>query len=84
MDLLTSDGWLPSYSVPAILLQIKLAISNITPRPARLHPQYWDRPYTAKEALNGYTRAAALHGWKVLNAAEIKTLVTSHQKEIMS
>ncbi|KAI6022680.1 hypothetical protein EDC04DRAFT_2575002, partial [Pisolithus marmoratus] len=65
MDLLTSDGWLPSYSVSAILLQIKLAISNPIPRPARLHPHYWDRPYTAKEALNGYTRAAALHGWKV-------------------
>ncbi|KAI6110185.1 hypothetical protein EDD16DRAFT_1612745 [Pisolithus croceorrhizus] len=65
MDLLTSDGWLPCYSVPAILLQIKLAISNPFPSPARLHPHHWDRPYTAKEALSGYTRAAALHGWKV-------------------
>ncbi|KAI6096682.1 hypothetical protein EDD16DRAFT_1671551 [Pisolithus croceorrhizus] len=73
MDLLTSDGlaenlspkFYSSSSVPAILLQIKLAISNPFPSPARLHPHHWDRPYTAKEALSGYTRAAALHGWKV-------------------
>lgn len=41
MDLLTSDGWLPSYSIPAILLQIKLAISNLEPQPARL-AQNWN------------------------------------------
>jgi ubiquitin-conjugating enzyme E2 Q len=52
MDLLTSDGWLPSYryvpiaspdgvsnfalSISAVLMQIKLAISNLDPKPARL------------------------------------------------
>ncbi|KAG6331639.1 hypothetical protein ID866_7452 [Astraeus odoratus] len=35
-------------------------------------------PYTPTEALEGYTRAAALHGWKVLNAAEIRRLVMNH------
>ena len=34
-------GWLPSYSIAAVLLQIKLAISNLDPRPARLAPN-WD------------------------------------------
>ena len=57
-------GWLPSYSIGAILLQIKLAISNLDPRPARLSPQ-WDVPYGVHEALEGFKRAANTHGWKV-------------------
>ncbi|KAI0643473.1 hypothetical protein C8Q79DRAFT_979163 [Trametes meyenii] len=64
MDLLTADGWLPSYSISAVLLQIKLAISNLEPRPARL-AQNWDAPYGMYEALEGYKRAATTHGWKV-------------------
>ncbi|KAI0738313.1 hypothetical protein C8Q80DRAFT_1275827 [Daedaleopsis nitida] len=64
MDLLTADGWLPSYSISAILLQIKLAISNLDPRPARL-AQAWDMPYGMQEALEGYKRAANVHGWKI-------------------
>ncbi|KAG5647979.1 hypothetical protein DXG03_007013 [Asterophora parasitica] len=64
MDLLTSDGWLPSYSIPAVLMQIKLAISNLDPKPARLAADF-HRPYGAEEALIGYKRAAATHGWKV-------------------
>ncbi|EIW74242.1 hypothetical protein CONPUDRAFT_85969 [Coniophora puteana RWD-64-598 SS2] len=64
MDLLTSDGWLPSYTISAILLQIKLAISNLDPRPARL-AQNWSMPYSPHEALEGYERAARTHGWKI-------------------
>ncbi|KAI0086019.1 hypothetical protein BDY19DRAFT_962578 [Irpex rosettiformis] len=64
MDLLTADGWLPSYSISAILLQIKLAISNLDPRPARLAAN-WDRPYTMQEAIAGYKRAAQAHGWRI-------------------
>ncbi|KAF8880314.1 hypothetical protein BD779DRAFT_1549574 [Infundibulicybe gibba] len=64
MDLLTSDGWLPSYSIPAVLMQIKLAISNLDPRPARLAYD-WQRAYAPAEALEGYKRAAATHGWQV-------------------
>ncbi|KAJ7758189.1 hypothetical protein DFH07DRAFT_958531 [Mycena maculata] len=29
MDLLTSDGWLPIYSIPIVLMQIKVTISNL-------------------------------------------------------
>ncbi|KAF7320888.1 UBIQUITIN-CONJUGAT-2 domain-containing protein [Mycena chlorophos] len=64
MDLLTSDGWLPSYSIPAVLMQIKLAISNLDPRPARLAPN-WTSPYSVSESLAGFKRAAAAHGWTV-------------------
>ncbi|KAK0467149.1 uncharacterized protein EV420DRAFT_1507476 [Desarmillaria tabescens] len=64
MDLLTSDGWLPSYSIPAVIMQIKLAISNLDPRPARLAKD-WHREYHVYEALEGYKRAAAAHGWQI-------------------
>ena len=36
---LSFSGWLPSYSISAVLMQIKLAISNLDPRPARLAPR---------------------------------------------
>ncbi|KAK1224011.1 hypothetical protein PQX77_013106 [Marasmius sp. AFHP31] len=66
MDLLTSSGWLPSYSIAAILIQIKLAISNPDPRPARLlGGGGWKRPYQVMEALEGYKRAASTHGWQL-------------------
>lgn len=64
MDLLTADGWLPSYSISAVLMQIKLAISNLDPRPARLSSDY-DRPYGVSESLIGFKRAAATHGWQI-------------------
>ncbi|KDQ51732.1 hypothetical protein JAAARDRAFT_497248 [Jaapia argillacea MUCL 33604] len=69
MDLLTSDGWLPSYNIPSILLQIRLAISNLDPRPARLATN-WDQPYGVHEALEGFRRAATTHGWKVPEGLE--------------
>ncbi|KAF9788386.1 hypothetical protein BJ322DRAFT_1002310 [Thelephora terrestris] len=64
MDLLTTDGWLPSYSIPAVLLQIKMAISNPDPKPARL-AQNWDMPYSMREAVEGFKRAASHHGWRI-------------------
>ncbi|TCD64374.1 hypothetical protein EIP91_004205 [Steccherinum ochraceum] len=69
MDLLTADGWLPSYSIPAVLLQIKLAISNLDPRPGRLSSD-WDKPYTIQESVVGFQRAAAFHGWRVPEGLE--------------
>ncbi|KAI0703481.1 hypothetical protein BC835DRAFT_1028647 [Cytidiella melzeri] len=69
MDLLTADGWLPSYSISAVLLQIKLAISNLDPRPARL-ASTWNHPYSMHEAIEGYKRAAQTHGWKIPQGIE--------------
>ncbi|CAK5263224.1 unnamed protein product [Mycena citricolor] len=62
MDLLTADNWMPTYSIPAVLMQIRLAISNLDPRPARLAPN-WKLAYSPSEALAGFKRAAATHGW---------------------
>jgi hypothetical protein len=45
-------------------MQIKLAISNPDPRPARLAPNY-QQHYSPMEALEGYKRAANAHGWQV-------------------
>ncbi|GAA5925491.1 uncharacterized protein JCM15063_005038 [Sporobolomyces koalae] len=72
MDLLTSDGWLSSYSISAVLLQIRMAISNLDPRPARLASN-WNEPYSIEEAVVGFKRAAATHGWKV--PQELETIV---------
>ncbi|BGP24987.1 hypothetical protein JCM10295v2_003907 [Rhodotorula toruloides] len=63
MDLLTSDGWSSVYTIDAILLQIRM--SNLEPRPGRLDPQDWNIPYTMDEAIAGFRRAAATHGWTV-------------------
>ncbi|KAH8929227.1 hypothetical protein BT69DRAFT_1276502 [Atractiella rhizophila] len=72
MDLLTTDGWSSIYQIEAILLQIRMAISNLEPRPARLDPQRWNQPYTMWEAVQGYERACAAHGWQV--PPEIKAM----------
>jgi len=54
MDLLVQDGWVPSYSIAAVLLQIRMAISSLEPRPARLaRGGDWKRPYGAQEAFEG-------------------------------
>ncbi|KAJ3509436.1 hypothetical protein NLJ89_g5227 [Agrocybe chaxingu] len=73
MDLLTTDGWLPSYSISAILMQIRLAISNLEPRPARLAPN-WNTPYGIEESLVGYKRAAATHNWTIVSLDAMYTL----------
>ncbi|GAA6000083.1 hypothetical protein JCM10207_006044 [Rhodosporidiobolus poonsookiae] len=65
MDLLTNDGWLSSYSIEAILLQIRMAMSNLEPRPARLDSHSWDTPYNMEEAIAGFKRAAATHNWTI-------------------
>ncbi|TFK70490.1 hypothetical protein BDN72DRAFT_838836 [Pluteus cervinus] len=64
MDLLTSSNWLPVYRVPAVLLQVKLALSSLDPKPARLASN-WAQPYTIQEAREGYLRSARTHGWQV-------------------
>lgn len=47
----------PICSFSSGLLCIKLAISKLDPRPARLAPN-WNIPYSVSEALEGYKRAA--------------------------
>ena len=63
MDLLTTDGWLPSYSIESVLLQVYLQISSIDPQPARL--QIPKSSYQLQEAMDAFERVAKDHGWKI-------------------
>ncbi|GAA5950707.1 hypothetical protein JCM21900_000486 [Sporobolomyces salmonicolor] len=65
MDLLTTDGWSSVYTIDAILLQIRMAMSSLEPKPGRLDPHHWNTPYAMDEAVAGFKRAAATHGWAV-------------------
>ncbi|KAJ3279636.1 hypothetical protein HK104_001273 [Borealophlyctis nickersoniae] len=66
MDLLTMSGWSPAYSIEATLLQIRMALTSVEPRPARLSQQHgWDRGYSPAEAIDAFVRVARQHGWEV-------------------
>jgi len=47
-----------------------MAMSNLQPNPARLDPGNWNVPYEMVEAVAGFKRAAATHGWKVPDELE--------------
>jgi ubiquitin-conjugating enzyme E2 Q len=64
MELLTNSGWLPSTRMESVLLQIRLAISSLDPRPARLENGSRG-DYGIGEAVEAYLRACQTHGWKV-------------------
>lgn len=36
MELLTNSGWSPVSSVESVLLQVRMAMSSLDPKPARL------------------------------------------------
>ncbi|KAI5863513.1 hypothetical protein GGS23DRAFT_596687 [Durotheca rogersii] len=67
MELLTNSGWSPANSLEAVLLQVRMAICNTVPQPARLQRVSRPNPgdYSIAEAISAYTRAARLHGWEV-------------------
>ncbi|KAI0479178.1 hypothetical protein GGR56DRAFT_365593 [Xylariaceae sp. FL0804] len=70
MELLTNTGWSPANSLESVLLQVRLAICSLDPRPARLEPRGGHVPaqysrYNIGEAVEAYRRAAAVHGWEV-------------------
>ncbi|GAA5856066.1 hypothetical protein JCM9279_006494 [Rhodotorula babjevae] len=70
--LLTTDGWSSVYTIEAILLQIRMAMSNLEPKPARLDQgKQWNQAYSMEEAIAGFRRAAQTHGWQV--PAELDT-----------
>jgi ubiquitin-conjugating enzyme E2 Q len=67
MELLTNSGWTAVSSIEGVLLQVRMAISNLEPKPARLEstskqPQ---RDYGVSEAMQAYIRACNTHGWEV-------------------
>ncbi|KAF8881664.1 hypothetical protein CPB84DRAFT_1817227 [Gymnopilus junonius] len=65
----TGGGSICMDLISAVLMQIRLALSNLEPRPARL-AQDWNRPYDVHESLAGFKRAAATHNWKVPQGLE--------------
>lgn len=68
MELLTNNGWLVTNSIESVLLQIRIAMSSLDPRPARLEGgrgqagQSW---YSVGEAVDAYKRACRIHGWQI-------------------
>ncbi|KAJ4424188.1 hypothetical protein N0V82_001054 [Gnomoniopsis sp. IMI 355080] len=66
MEVLTSTGWTVAMSMESILIQVKMAMSSLDPRPARLQkPAHSMVDYSAHEALDAFQRFANRHNWKV-------------------
>ena len=68
MELLTTTGWSPANSLEAVLVQVRLALCSMEPRPARLQSAASRRgapDYGVGEAFDAYARAAHTHGWQV-------------------
>jgi ubiquitin-conjugating enzyme E2 Q len=64
MQLLTNDGWSAVSSIESVLLQVRIAISSLDPKPARLDTG-GRQDYGVGEAVEAYMRACAVHGWTV-------------------
>jgi ubiquitin-conjugating enzyme E2 Q len=67
MELLTNSGWSAVSSIESVLLQVRMAIMNLEPKPARLESQSKaaQRDYGTGEAMDAYIRACRTHGWQV-------------------
>jgi ubiquitin-conjugating enzyme E2 Q len=64
MELLTNDGWSAVSSIESVLLQVRMAIASLDPKPARLE-RGGQTDYGVGEAVDAYIRACAVHGWTV-------------------
>lgn len=60
MEVLTSNNWVPSYSLLALIITIK---TEIIQGEGRLDPHMYDVPYNEKEALESFYRVSRSHGW---------------------
>lgn len=67
MELLTNTGWSSVSTIESILLQVRMAISNLEPNPARLETRSrgTQRDYGTHEAIEAFKRACMAHGWKI-------------------
>lgn len=74
MELLTGSGWSPANSMESVLLQVRMAMCNLEPKPARLSvaveraggvSALARSDYSVSEARDAFLRAAAAHGWAV-------------------
>ena len=62
IELLTSSGWSPAYTLESLLVQLR---SLFVAGEARLDPAQPDRAYGEQEARDAFRRVAMQHGWKV-------------------
>ncbi|CAG8936200.1 unnamed protein product [Penicillium salamii] len=65
LELLTQSGWLPTASIESVLLQVRMAILNPDPRPARLSLNASKMDYSVGEAVDAYKRVSISHGWQI-------------------
>jgi ubiquitin-conjugating enzyme E2 Q len=69
MELLTNSGWSAVSSIEGVLLQVRLAIQNLEPKPARLLSTTknlnYNPDYSTGEAIDAYKRACMAHGWEI-------------------
>ncbi|KAI9659187.1 MAG: hypothetical protein M1831_003769 [Alyxoria varia] len=65
MELLTNDGWLPGSNIESVLLQVRMAIMSLDPRPAKLDGGSSQREYSVGEAVEAYIRVCRTHGWRI-------------------
>ncbi|KAL4928605.1 putative ubiquitin conjugating enzyme [Aspergillus undulatus] len=73
MELLTTNGWMPTFSIESVLLQVRMAITNEVPRPAKLDlggrfglgTCASVKDYGIGEAISEYKRICIAHGWTV-------------------
>jgi ubiquitin-conjugating enzyme E2 Q len=68
--LLTTDGWLCTTTIESVLLQIRMAMASVEPKPARLqirgaYTAGDANSYGSREAIEAYKRACMTHGWTV-------------------
>ncbi|KAK6005177.1 hypothetical protein QM012_007956 [Aureobasidium pullulans] len=67
---LTTDGWLCTTTIESVLLQLRMAMASVDPKPARLQIRgtYADgdsNSYGTREAIEAYKRACMVHGWTI-------------------
>ncbi|KAF7961213.1 hypothetical protein EAE96_000879 [Botrytis aclada] len=67
MELLTNSGWSAVSSIESVLLQVRLALMSMDPKPARLESKNpkSQGEYGTGEAMAAFIRACNMHGWEI-------------------
>lgn len=60
MEMLTNQGWMPTFNIENVITQIKLAISD---GGGEIDEDNYERRYTMNEAVDSFKRVLATHGW---------------------
>jgi ubiquitin-conjugating enzyme E2 Q len=55
---------MPTNSIESVLLQVRMAMSSLDPKPARLET-HGRQDYGVGEAVEAFIRACNTHGWQV-------------------